>query len=240
MVRGWYFAAAGAVTAVVLLLSACKGDNGLVGGDPASGERAVQIENPFPPCTDPDICCPAESLVRLGSPDNEKVVCLTLWTCDDPSRPYKCWSALPVPSGTTDWECSWSESTYVCKGKTAGGGETGTSDGVPGGALWDCQDQATGEFTNWTCTYAYPPNPGNNPAGTSFYECETDSETDKLECEPKSGASSQGSTPSGSAGVVANGDSGAPSGPGFSPWQRARRAARRCGRAQVPRRSARV
>lgn len=268
MLRGWQFAALTTVTTLILLLSACKGNNNLIGGESEGGERAANLENPYPPCTDPELCCPPESVVILGSPDDEQHVCLTLWTCDDPSRPFKCWSALPVPSGATNWECEWGETAYVCKGTTkagegpfgsgsggtgggtggpgdnpgSSGGGTGTGTGGtgsggggtgggtsnnPGAVGWDCVEQQNGENVNWTCTYKYPPNPGNNPGGATFYECVPNGENDRLECDQKPGAGQPGGSTSGGDNPGggdnppgSSGNPGQPSGPEFGPWEK--------------------
>jgi hypothetical protein len=96
--------------------------------------------------------------------------CSDLWDCS--KNPKKCEQPMPVP-GEGDWNCTWSEGEYVCKGRP---------DNPPnGGNGWDCSFNVL-EF-GWVCKKSPPPNPSNKPEGAGVWTCSVDNEHDMLRCE---------------------------------------------------------
>jgi hypothetical protein len=109
---------------ILLGLAACEGKTGLVpdgGVQPQPGE------------------CSAENRICTGDPIDGHQVCRCVGEFECP-KPEKCIGPRPVPPGDTDWQCTWGEFLYTCKGNPP------TPPDGRGG--WSCAQDAQG----WTCT----------------------------------------------------------------------------------------
>ncbi len=154
---------------VTLLLAGCMG-NASSGEGPDQGVLTPGVEagpaptdDPFAPCTDPLTCCTPKEMECSGDPDHNPVCkCWNLWDCSQ--NPKKCGQEKVVPPGGGSWECTWTSTSYQCKG---GNGQS--SPPPTGGGHWACT-WSEGQGL-WVCDRTSPPNPSNKPEGTSVWTC---------------------------------------------------------------------
>ncbi len=145
------------------------------GGQVSEEPGASRDLPPTEVCTDPSACCTRDKLVCTGDPDGQVVCrCADLWDCSQDLS--ECQQPLPTPTGGGAWACVWSAS-YVCTTQ-------GSEDLHPGGDGWTCTWAPAS--SSWSCTSAFPPNPGNSPEGTSSWQCSVDDVLHLLVCSPKS------------------------------------------------------
>ncbi len=128
------------------------------------------------PCTDPTICCPPESLLCVGTPD-EGVVCScdALWDCNITRDAC----AQPLPGGSAgDYDCDLVGAQVVCN-------LPGSADEPPFDSAqtnWSCAHDAAAQI--WRCQRAYA-NPCNSAAGVAQWSCKMldDGGARKLRCD---------------------------------------------------------
>jgi hypothetical protein len=161
------------ILAVASLLGGggCLGEAGSLGATedqgatpPAHADAGTQpSSDPFAPCVDPLTCCTQNDMECSGDPDNNPVCkCWKLWDCSE--NPKKCEQDTIVPPGGGSWECTWTSTSYICKG--------GNGQNLPppsGGGNWSCS-WSEGQGV-WVCNRTTPPNPSNTPAGNAVWKC---------------------------------------------------------------------
>jgi hypothetical protein len=142
-------------------------------GIPWFDSGAPPNSDPWAPCVTQKTCCDDPSDIECtGDPDsNPTCTCIKLWDCN--VNPGKCQQDERVPPGGGAWNCTWSESAYVCEGGIPGKEPPG------GNANWNCKE-VNGK---WVCQLAWPPNPSNKPGGGSKWNCVV--QNGKIVCERK-------------------------------------------------------
>ena len=156
--------------ALLMVVGGCTGEAGQLSD---SGVRLSDAgsSDPYAPCTDKAKCCTGDNLVCDGDPDTGGVCkCTGLWDCSQ--NPKKCQQETPVPPGGGTWTCTWTATSYVCKGNP--------TSKPPGSGGWSCTQSPTDKL--WTCTKS-PPNPTNKPDGAGTWQCKVVSELGTLVCE---------------------------------------------------------